>query len=457
VSQMSKELTIIGGGITGLTAAYIAAKQGVKVRVLEAGSTFGGLLQTFPIAGSRLEFYYHHFFTHDAEIHWLVKELGISRHLIYKKTKMATFRNQKHFDFNGPADLLAFSPMNIADKIRFAWSSLYLGKWAKWQDYEQVPALDWFYKNAGNSATESLWKPMLEIKFGPYAPKVPLSWMIGRMRQRMSSRKSGDERLGYLKGSLDTLLQALLNKLTDMGVELIPNAPVTSLQLEHNESLTAVQSHDTVYAGGDFLFTVPAPVVAKLLPLFCSLKDQLDAIRYFGAVCVILEMNKPLGKAYWTNIADPGYDFGGVIEHTQFMDPSHYQGKHIAYLSRYFDTQSPLFNATPDQIKGKMLPQLKYIYRDFDPYQIEDIHVFKTPYAAPLCDLNFSKKVPPCKTEFQHLYLVNMAHIYPDERSANNSIRIAAEALKTMGLHDVDVPYGSSLSGKIGFGSNTNI
>jgi hypothetical protein len=54
-------------------------------------------------------------------------------------------------------------------------------------------------------------------------------------------------------------------------------------------------------------------------------------------------------------------------------------------------------------------------------------------------------------TPVEDVYVANMAHIYPDERSTNNSIRIAAEACKTMGLPIPEVPYGSSLSGKIGF------
>jgi len=44
-----------------------------------------------------------------------------------------------------------------------------------------------------------------------------------------------------------------------------------------------------------------------------------------------------------------------------------------------------------------------------------------------------------------------MAHVYPDERSVNNSIRVAAEAVKTLGYDSSAVPLGRSLSGRIGF------
>ena len=75
---MKQKLTIIGGGITGLSAAYIAAKAGWDVTVLEGSSQVGGLIRTFHIGGNRLEHYYHHHFTNDSELLWLLSELQIS-------------------------------------------------------------------------------------------------------------------------------------------------------------------------------------------------------------------------------------------------------------------------------------------------------------------------------------------------------------------------------------------
>ena len=89
------KLTIIGGGMTGLAAAYIAAKQGKQVTILEGSDKVGGLLNTFEIGGSQLEHYYHHFFTQDAELHWLMKELGIADKTFYKKTTMGQRRQNQ--------------------------------------------------------------------------------------------------------------------------------------------------------------------------------------------------------------------------------------------------------------------------------------------------------------------------------------------------------------------------
>ena len=63
-SNNKKNVIVVGGGITGLSIAYILSKSSNDVTLLEAGSKFGGLLNTFEVGNNKLEFYYHHFFTH---------------------------------------------------------------------------------------------------------------------------------------------------------------------------------------------------------------------------------------------------------------------------------------------------------------------------------------------------------------------------------------------------------
>lgn len=447
----SPDLVIIGGGITGLSAAYMAAVAGKKVTVIEAGEKFGGLLSTFEIGGNRLEFYYHHFFTHDRELHWLINELGLKEKLFYRKTSMGVYNQGKIYRFDTPLDLMRFKPINFLDKIRFGLTSTYLGKIARWKNNENIACINWFSKWAGKSTTASLWAPLLKIKFGPYAPSVPLSWMIGRMRQRMNSRKSGDERLGYLEGSLQLLLDTLLEKLKQLNVDLVPNAPVEKITFENNR-VTSVKTPLSNYTGKNFLFTIPGTYLSRLLEKEQpQLAQRLSSIRYFGAVCVILELSQPLSDIYWLNIADEGFPFGGIIEHTNFIAEREYNGSHIAYLSRYFAGEEAIASMTEEEIKEMMIKQLPKIYPGFDKSRIKNSFVFRTNTAATVCDLNFSEKVPGCKTETDNLYIANMSHVYPDERSTNNSIKIAAEALRCMGISTGIPEKTNSLSGKIGF------
>ncbi|AWV99873.1 NAD(P)/FAD-dependent oxidoreductase [Arcticibacterium luteifluviistationis] len=445
---MAEKLTIIGGGMTGLTAAYLAAKKGQKVQIVEGSDKIGGLLNTFEIGGNQLEHYYHHFFTQDAELHWLLKELNIAEQTGYYNTSMGVFRDGKLYGFNGIIDLLKFKPANLFDKFRWGLTSLYLGKVADPTKNENVSTLEWFYKYAGKGMTNALWKPMLDIKFGPYADKVPLTWMIGRLAQRLNSRKGGDERLAYIKGSWKTLLDTMKAELEKLGVEIITNEPVTELMVENNQ-IKGIKTKSLEISGGKYLVTIPSIFFDKVKGLPADFGGK--NIEYFGAVCTILELKKSLSDIYWMNVADDGFPFGGIIEHTNMIPKEEYNGSHIVYLSRYFAMSEDLANMNEEEIKKVMVPPLKKINPEFSEDWIKNVFVFKTNTAATVCDLNFSEKVPACKTDIEGLYVANMTHIYPDERSTNNSIRVAAEACKVMGIDTSDVPYGASLSGKIGF------
>lgn len=443
-------LIIVGGGVTGLAAAYLAATSGRRVTVLEGADRPGGLLSTFPVAGTRLEHFYHHFFTHDAELHWLVRELGLEDRLRYLPASMGVYRNGRCHPFNGGVDLLRFSPLRFPAKLRFALSSLYLGKLADWRAWEGVTCLDWFRTYAGRSATDAIWRPMLEIKFGPYADRVPAAWMVGRLRQRMSSRERGGERLGYLHGSLEVLLQALLGRLRERGVEVVCGCPVDSLLVDDGR-VKGVRTPQGLHEADDVLVTIPADRFADLVePIDGGYGRRLRGIGHFGAVCTVLEMDRPLGDCYWLNVADPGFPFGGVIEHTRLLPPEDYRGRHLLYLSRYFERSNALGLMDTESVTAMMIEGLRRIHPRLRSEHVLATHVFRTRTAAVVCDMNFSDKVPAMRTPLPGLFYAGMVHVYPDERSCNNSIRVAAEALRVMGCDTDRVPKGASLAGRIG-------
>ncbi len=442
-----KKLLILGGGIVGLSSAFIASEQGWEVEILESNNEVGGLLKTFTIGNNQLEHFYHHFFTHDGELRWLLQKLNIEDKLEFNKASMGIFRHGNIYDFGSALDLIKFKPLSWLGILTFGLSSIYLGKFANWQKYENISAYEWFKKYTGNSVIDNIWGPMLNVKFGPYYKDIPLSWVVGRLAQRFNSRTSNGEELGYIKGSTQILLNALLN---NAKFKITTNTLIQELIIENNQ-IKGVKTNKGLVLAGKVLSTLPTNIFTKFIePHNKAYYEKLKEIDYFGAVCCIIAYPEKLGKHYWLNIADESYSFGGVIEHTNFISEHQYNNMHITYLSKYFDLNNSFAKMDNEEIKMIMLEDLKKLYPHFNKEKIIESHIFKTNYAAPICTLNFSQKVPNCKTPIQNLYIASMPHIYPDERSINNSIRISAEACKVIGVEKVNVPYGNSLSGQIG-------
>lgn len=446
-----KSLLVVGGGVTGLCIAYMAAKSGRRVRLIEGSANVGGLLKTFSVGGNPLEHFYHHFFTHDVELQWLLKELDLHDQLVFRKTTMGVYSAGSIHPFDGPADLLKFKPLRWLDKLRFVLTAAFLGKLADWKSNENVAALSWMKRMGGKRVTEFIWEPLLNAKFGKYANEVPLAWLIGRLGQRLRSRTKGSEALGYLSGSLQVLLDRLEGRLKDLGVELITNTKVDQLIMD-GEKLVGVECGNQRFEADQVVMTIPSPAVASLIkPHAPALADRIGKVEYFGAVCTILELDQPLSSIYWLNIAEKGFPFGGIIEHTNFIPATEYGGKHVVYLSKYFTQDDPIATMTTEEIEALMVAPLSRIYPSFSLEKIQKVHVFRTRTAATVCGLNFSKSVVEAKLPIEGLFLCNMSHIYPDERSVNNSVRIASELCRSLGIKEGLAPKGSSLSGQIGF------
>lgn len=444
---MPRRLIIVGGGLTGLSAALIAAQQGAQVTVLEATQELGGLLQTVDIGPGRTEYFYHHHFSHDEEFKWLLRQLDIEDRLKFTPTTMGVFRNGTLYPFNTPADLLSFAPMTWTDKFRFAASSFYLAKVCNWRTCEHIGALEWFRKFSGKSASQSLWEPMLKIKFGDHAKDLPLSWMAGRLRQRLNSRRGAQEMLGYMDGSLHTLLVRLEEKLRSLDVQLHTQAPVQEL-LSSSGRICGVQTHRQTFMGEEVLFTAPTPAMAPLVQTHDAAYAQaLRQIKYFGAVCVVVETSRALSNTYWMNVADESFPFGGIIEHTNLVSPQNFGGRHVTYLSRYFPLDNPLAKMPEEKIIAEFLPGLKKIYPTLQGDEILRVRCFRTLTAAPVNELNFSQKLPRYQSPLPGLSVASMPQLYPDERSCNNCVRLAAGALKQMGYDTSAIPQGPSLAG----------
>ena len=75
---MTSDLTILGAGIAGLSAAYFAEKEGMSSIVYEASRSVGGLLDNFEINGFRFDNAVHLSFAQEPEVREVFDQAGYS-------------------------------------------------------------------------------------------------------------------------------------------------------------------------------------------------------------------------------------------------------------------------------------------------------------------------------------------------------------------------------------------
>ncbi|MGI9253954.1 MAG: NAD(P)/FAD-dependent oxidoreductase, partial [Thermomicrobiales bacterium] len=391
-----------------------------------------------PVADGDLEYFYHHLFQSDHAIIDLIDELGIGDRLVWLPSNVGYFADGKIWPLNGAADLLKLGFIPFHDRVRLGLVTAYLQRVRDWKPFEQVTAHEWLQRALGKNAYDRTLGAQLRAKFGRYHDQVAMVWFWGKIWLRTTSRRSplDQEKLGYPMGSFNVVIDALAAAATraggsihaGIGPEHISRAADGRWQVDLPGG---VETCDLIVATG------PSPVFSRMVPeLPDDYAKRLDSLTYEAAVVALLELDQPLSDIYWLNMDDPEMTFTGVIEHTNFIDPSHYGGKRYVYLSKYLEPEDPYYTMSDDELIERYAPFLRRINPAFDASWITRSWVFRERAAQPIVPLRYSEKMPPHRTGLPGLYLANTTQIYPEDRGTNYSVRLGND-IATLVLEDI--------------------
>jgi len=431
---------IIGGGYAGLTAAYELQKHGYAVTVLEKYGTWGGQAATVPLLDTRIEYFYHHLFGSDAYILGLMDELGISDQLRWIESKVGWYSDGQIYDLVSPLDLLRFKPLNLFNRIRLGLMYLYLPRINDWRRLERITARDWILRYMGQDIYQRFWGPLLRGKFGDMADQVSMTWLWGKIKVRGSSRQgaSAKELLAYPQGSFEIITQALVDHLRANGAELHLNAQATGLTTDPDNprKVTGVVTSKGTYPFDAVIATVPAYTLLDIAPpaLDEAYAATLRSVRYQAALVLLMVSKQSLSRIYWMNIADRTMPYVAVIEHTNYVPPSEYQGRHLIYVSNYLERDDPRFGMKGSELFELYLPHLKRINPAFDADWIERKMIFRAAAGQPVITRNYSHRIPDHRTPLGGLYLANTLQIYPEDRGTNYSVQLGQKISRI--VHD---------------------
>jgi protoporphyrinogen oxidase len=150
----------------------------------------------------------------------------------------------------------------------------------------------------------------------------------------------------------------------------------------------------------------------------------------YGAHCLVLALDRPLTKSYWMNVTDPGYPFMALVEHTNYMEPADYGGRHLVYLGNYRPMDDPLLRTTTAEVVDQFAPHLSRINPAFKRDWVTDAWSFAAPFAQPIVTVDFREHIPPFETPVPGLWVASMFHVYPHDRGQNYSIDLAERVVR---------------------------
>ncbi|MBN1345549.1 MAG: NAD(P)/FAD-dependent oxidoreductase [Phycisphaerae bacterium] len=416
-------VAIIGGGYSGLAAAYELAKNGLTPIVFEAGRAPGGLAGSVRLGNTHIERYYHHWFTHDDHVLDLVKELGLQRHLVVHETNTSNYHDNQVYRLSSPLDVLRFGPLRLSDRMRLGRMAL---KGRSVRDYRRLEgktARKWITEMAGPTVYDVVWRPLFEGKFGPYADEVSAVWFWSKLQTRGRSRsKRQREQLAYLDGGFQRLTDALVGAVISRGGQVRVSCPVSEIRRRHGQ--WEVVSEGGCESFDQILVTTPTPIAAEIIPdLPEAYRHRTRAIPYLGVTELMLVLNRRLSPTYWLNVNDPGYPFIGVIEHTNFQPPEAYGGRHVVYLTKYRDAGHEAATMDQASLIKTWLSQVQRMFPTFEESWVRHAQVWKDAYAQPVVRAGCESQIPPAETPLPGIWMCSMAQVYPEDRGTNYAIQ----------------------------------
>jgi protoporphyrinogen oxidase len=434
MTKTKRRVDVIGGGISGLATAWRLAHESetgtagdLEIHVWERDGTPGGLAGSFETDEFSVEKFYHHLFKADVALRELIAEVGLGEDLVWRPAKTGAYYFDQPYRLSSPLDLLRFKPLPFLDRIRLGLMVLRARLVRDWHKLDDMTAEQYIRKVAGDRVFTVVWEPLLNGKFGDVAPRVSAAWLWSKLVDRGGSRDNGgQEVLGYLRGGLGRLFEAMVLKLTAMGHSVHLGASVSALHgeastIERIETSMGTFDTDVVVAGTQL------PDLARLLPSWASdYRRDLEAIGFLSNVCLVLVLDRSLSDFYWTNVTDPRSPFVGIVEQTRWADGEDFSGQHLVYISAYVNRDDPRLESGAAELFDLYLPWIRKMFPHFDPSCVVGQYVWKADYAQAIVSVGYRRLVPTTTTPISNLFLCTMAQIFPKDRQVSNGVELAA-------------------------------
>ena len=329
-------IAIIGGGISGLAAAFELeelrrnASAAVEYVLFEASDRLGGVLRTENIDGCIVEAGPDSFITEKPWASDLCRELGIGDQLIGSNdAERKTYILTKGRLVEMPDGLMFMVPTKIMPTVMsplFSWTTklrmvkeLFLPK--NYGPDESVASF--VERHYGSEMVDRLADPLLSGVYGGEAANLSLRAVLPRFhamedshgslgRAMLASRKSASQKMSAeprkpapplftsLKNGMQQLAEAIVPRLKGT---LLTNTPVQALQIEAGDWVVSAgmqsDSFDSV------IIALPAPAAAQVLRIVSpALSAELEAIEYSSSITVGLGYGREVRQAL-----PPGFGF----------------------------------------------------------------------------------------------------------------------------------------------------
>ncbi|WP_309495581.1 NAD(P)/FAD-dependent oxidoreductase [Mechercharimyces sp. CAU 1602] len=297
------DVAIIGGGLSGLTAAQYLAQSGLNVLILEKGERLGGRAQTQVRAGAHFNLGPHAFY-HRGEGLKILKELGLQPQGGSPALDGKIVFQKKMYSLPAsPTSVLATTYLHPVDKIRFITMMSQLPKLDP-QNYRNLSVLEWVQKNISSNKLRLMFLALCRLSSYSHQPEK----MSATVALTQLQRSMGGVR--YIDGGWETVIQSLAKRARTHGVQMRTGTTVARIEGEHPQfhlHLSNGEKISTTFVLSTVGLSQTAKLVAdhKLGKPIAQLASEMVPV--YGATLDIVTSHLPARTSFALGADQPVY------------------------------------------------------------------------------------------------------------------------------------------------------
>lgn len=410
---MKSDVVVIGGGPSGLTAAYVLSKNGTGTVVLEQDpAKVGGISRTVEYRGFRFDIGGHRFFSKSEEIEDLWTEL-LGSDMLVRGRLSRIFYKGKFFDY-------PLKPMNAfvnLGPVETALCILDYGYAKLFPRKASVSFEDWIVNNFGGRLYRTFFKTYTEKVWGIPCNEISADWAAQRIKglslasaikNAFRPQNSGD-RSGVIKTLIDEfrypkfgpgmMWEAAAAKIEERAGQVRMGEKVGAIYHSGGlvqRILTRSDAGENTYEAEHFVSSMPLrSLVRSLVPSApASVVQAAEGLKYrdFITVALIIDRNESFPDN-WIYIHDPSVRVGRIQNFknwSPYMVPN--ESQTCLGLEYFCFEGDGLWNMTDKELVALGTTELHRI-GIIDEKDVTDGAVVRVPKAYPVYDDYYKENV----------------------------------------------------------------
>ncbi|HAM50401.1 MAG TPA: FAD-dependent oxidoreductase [Nitrospiraceae bacterium] len=443
---------VLGGGLAGLSAGYVLAKAGVRVKIFESDSMVGGLSKTLIHNGFRFDLGGHRFFTTDENVNAFVKNL-MGSELISVCRKSKIYMRNQYIDY-------PLRPFNAVFSLGLPVTLKIIGDYgiekvkSLVRKKEDISLEDWVVRHFGRTMFNMYFKEYSEKVWGMECGGISAEWVEQRIRGLSLAKAIRNAFFRFAGKDMPTLVDSFLYPRLGIGrisdrlkEEIVKNNDVyisTSVERVNHSDFTVdsivagSNTHKEVIPGKEFISSIPLPKLVGILnpapPENILAAASRLKFRDLIVVAIMIDRRRVTDQT-WIYVPERNMPFGRIHEPTNWSEEMAPEGKTIMVMEFFSFRGDRIWNESDEglvDLTVANLEQLGFIASN----EVIDSAVVRVPKAYPLFEVgyrNICREIHQYLSRFKNLHITGrggMFRYYNMDHAIESGVGSAERVLK---------------------------